>query len=302
MLRPDRDEREALQLDDIASAVNAGLPLGAILPGTDLSQGLSAALRQQRGLHLNPAEAAMLEAAEVAGTVPASIRLIAGHRRRRAAFARSLARQIRYPLVVLVVAILAAFVSAPIRGQNQSSLLLTLVGLAGVLFLLGWFVRSRVRSPHFQGGPSPLQNLLQDLGEVPYLQSLSGLYGSGVKLQQAHDLAADSVGVPYVRYRLRSAKAGLAKNQPLTESLAAVGALCPETMHLLAVGEAAGELEDAMQRALERRLECLERRLARWATTIGSTIYISAAAYAIYLVFTFYKGLFEGLHGGLLGR
>lgn len=239
----------------------------------------------------------MLEAAEVAGTTPACLRLMAEQRRRQAAFTRGLMGHLRYPLVLFLVSILAAATTAPIRGQSYSSLGLTMAGILGGLLFLGWLVRNRIRDPHFDGGPAPLRELLQDLAEVPYLQSLLGLYGAGVKVQQAHELAANSVGVPYVRYRLRAASAGLATNQPLTESLAAAHALSPETQQLLTTGEAAGELEDAVRRSLSRRMDCLERRLGRWARAIGSTIYFLAAAYAIYLVFTFYANYYGLLRG-----
>jgi len=297
MLRPDRDEREALRLDDIASAVDAGLPMGTILPGTDVTHGLAVALGQQPGLTFNAAEAAMLQAAEVAGTMPTCVRLIAEQRRRRAGFVRRLAGRVRYPLVVFLVAVLAAFATAPIRGQSYPSLLLTLGGILLGLVFIGWLVRNRIRDPQFDGTPAPLGALLQDLGEVPYLQSLVGLYAAGVKVQQAHELAANSVAVPYVRYRLRAANAGLQVHQPLTESLATANALCPETLQLLATGEAAGELEDALQRGLGRRMDCLERRLENWAGAIGSTIYVLSAGYAIYLILTFYSSYYGRLLG-----
>lgn len=297
MLRPDRDEREALQLDDIASAINAGLPIATVLTGADVTHGLAPALRQQPGLTFSPAEAAMLAAAEVAGTMPACLRRMAEQRRQRGAFVRKLVGQVRYPIVVFLVAILAALATAPIRGQSYFSLLLTLAGIFAGLLFMAWLLRRRIRDPHFDGRPALLGELLQDLGEVPYLQSLLGLYGAGVKVRQAHELAANSVGVPYIRYRLRAANAGLENHQPLTESLAAAHGVCAETQQLLATGEAAGELEDALRRALGRRLDCLERRLGRWATVIGNTVYILGAAYAIYLVFTFYSAYYGRLMG-----
>ncbi|MHC4898639.1 MAG: hypothetical protein ACYTGW_16195, partial [Planctomycetota bacterium] len=83
MLRPLRDEREALRLEDIASAVNAGLPLTTILPATDLTSGFAAGLCQQRDITLSTTERAMLAAAEASGTIPASLGLLAEQRRRR---------------------------------------------------------------------------------------------------------------------------------------------------------------------------------------------------------------------------
>ena len=298
MLRPHRDEREALRLDDIASAVNAGLPVATILPTTDLSKGFVAGLCQQTDVTFSATERAMLTAAEASGTIPASLGLLAEQRRRRADFARNLGRQSRYPLLLVFVAILAAFATAPIRGQSYMSLLLAVAGIFGGVLLLGWFVRRRIRDPHFDGGPAPLRELLQDLAEVPYLQSLLGLYAAGVKVHEAHELAANSVGVPYIRYRLRAANAGLESNRPLAESLARSNALCLETQQLVTSGEAAGELEDALQRSLQRRLDCLEHRLGRWAMAIATTVYGLAAAYAIYLVFAFYSNYY----GRLLGR
>ncbi|MHC4514478.1 MAG: type II secretion system F family protein [Planctomycetota bacterium] len=298
MLRPLRDEREALRLEDIASAVNAGLPLTTILPATDLTSGFAAGLCQQRDITLSTTERAMLAAAEASGTIPASLGLLAEQRRRRAGFARNLGRQSRYPLILVFVAILAAFATAPVRGQSYVSLLLAVMGVFAVVVLSGWFVRRRISNPNFDGGPAPLRELLQDLAEVPYLQSLLGLYAAGVKVHEAHQLAANSVAVPYVRHRLRAANTGLESNRSLAESLARSNALCLETQQLVTTGEAAGELEDALRRSLQRRLDCLERRLGRWATAIATTVYALAAAYAIYLVFAFYGNYY----GRLLGR
>ena len=154
---------------------------------------------------------------------------------------------------------------------------------------------TQVQYPLFDGGPKPLRDLLQDLGEVPYLQAFLGLYAAGVKVQQAHGLAANSVGVPYIRYRLRAANAGLENNRSLAESLAESRAVCLETQQLLASGEIAGELEGALRRSLTRRLDCLERRLGLWVTAFASTIYILAAAYAIYLILTFYSNVGRAL-------
>ena len=143
-----------------------------------------------------------------------------------------------------------------------------------------------------------LRDLLQDLGEVPYLQSLLGLYGAGVKLAEAHGLAANSVGVPFVRHRLRLAQGALQDNRGFAESLAGTKALCAETDHLVRTGEVAGDLEDALRRALDRRRQSLELRLEWWARTVGTTLYAVVCVWVVYLVLSFYGAYY----GRLLGR
>ena len=68
-----------------------------------------------------------------------------------------------------------------------------------------------------------------------------------------------------------------------------------ETRALLATGEQAGELEDALERALVRRTEMAEMLLQRAARTAGTIAYVSAAIGVVVIAVQFYTSYYGPL-------
>lgn len=295
-LSPRRDDAAALACEDLASGLDAGLGPsqlgGDAASGEQVVRGMLAA----RGVRVEPAEDLVLAAAWRSGTAPRALRALAAARRHRAGFARTVALRLAYPLLLIATAVLASAVSAWSLGNT--SLLVTVLLLTGAGAAFGWFgLRGIAR-----GSPGWLRLPLvrawaRDLAEVPYLQVLHGLYGSGVPLRDAHREAAAAYGLGGGRQRLLAADRVLQSGQPLADALASDPVLHEETRHLLANGERTGGLEEALQCALDRRRAVAAQRTELLARAVGVCVYGFAAAIAIYVIFSFYGTLYGGLSG-----
>ena len=139
--------------------------------------------------------------------------------------------------------------------------------------------------------------LIRDVGELPYLVALRGLYAAGILLPEAHDRAIGTSPVAAIRSRLSQATPRLQQGEGFAKSLAAEGALGTESLELITVGETAGDLEDSLNRAAVRRREEFRRRFRRIAKVVGSVVYALAVLLVAYVVVSFYSGYLRGIYG-----
>lgn len=284
-------ETAALQFEDVASALEAGLPLHAI--GGDPAAGdrVLHHLLARRRVSLTPTEATVLEHAWRAGTASAALRTRAIARRQRAEFVRTLRAGLRYPLLLLTMVTALSFLLAPSWGPR---IVATLV-LAAVA-ALAWLVRSSLRGGAPWAAELPwLGPTLREVGELPFLETLHALYGAGVPLLQAHAAAVGTTALPAVHDRLAVADRILQEGRPLHEALQTAVALHAETRQLLSTGERAGQLEDALQRALTRRREVVQHRVELQSRWIGHAIYALAVLAVVWFLVDFYSGYFRAL-------
>ncbi|MCU0866767.1 MAG: type II secretion system F family protein [Planctomycetes bacterium] len=285
------DEAAAVQFEDLASALDAGLPLASL--GADPAAGddaLATALRQRR-VKLSDHERLVLQHGWQAGRASQALRGRALERRRRAEFARTVWSGLRYPLMLVLMMLMGGAITALTMGPELLIGVLSILGVVVALFLVlrhgirgnaGWVQRLPWIGP-----------LTDNLGELPYLETLHALYGAGVDLRQANATAVGAVDTSSVRRRLRIADGLLQQGLPLAQGLAQALALQPETRALLTTGEQAGQLEDALARALQRRRDVTGRQLADLARRLGSIAYAMVAIGVAWYAISFYSGLFS---------
>lgn len=289
------DERAALQFADLASALDAGMPLPAL--GGDAAAGdraLHAALRA-RGVRLSPTEDAVLAAAWRSGRAGEALRRCAAARERRAGFAHRLWEGLRYPLLLFGMLLVASAAGTAVVGPQ---FLIGLLAAIAVLAIAALWLRGQVRRGARWLARAPVAGrLLPALGELPYLETLHALYASGVPLARAHAEAVGTVRVAMVRERLDIADRILQTGRPLREALEQALALHPETRALLAGGEQAGQLEDALLRAFTRRSEVAARDVQHFARRAGQCAYFAAVVLCAVLILRFYSGYFGLLRG-----
>lgn len=303
---PHRDDALALRLEDLASSLDAGLnadavldswPTGASSGAREAAAGLQGDLVDamvRRGLQLDATERSVLAAAETSGNLPAALRGRAAARRQRAALIRELWSRLRYPCLLAIMASVVAVLAGPIVGTGLS----TVAALALPTALIGgwWLGRILVRRADFTGAGVPgLRPILQDAAEMPYLEAMAGLYGAGVPILEAHTQALRTVAVASVRARLFRAQQILERDAtPLTEALTHTQALATETLQILTPAEQAGQLEDALRRALERRRHTFAVRAGAWVRWIGAAVYGAVVVLVAWVVIEFYSGLYGG--------
>ena len=289
------DENAALAFDDLASALDAGLPLDSLGGNASLGDQVLVDLSRQRGITLRPSEQAVLEAAWKSGDATAALRSRAEDRRRRAEFHREVWAGLRYPLLLLGMMPIVAAATYSLVGPNFS------IGLGIVYFAIAAIVFLLVRK--IGRGDASLERypiigpLLDEIRELPYLESLHSLYGAGIPIVDAHRKAIATVRMHGLQERLIMAQKLLEDGAPLREALQTSTSLCPETRSLLATGEESGQLEDALKRALIRRQEIASRKLNLAAQRLGQAAYMLAVAGAIIIIFQFYSGYIAMLQG-----
>ena len=303
MLRsPSHNERESHLLVDVASAVDAGLtakqilagPATASLPGrSDQAETLTQGLIAQ-GLQLAPHEVLMLETAESAGTLSKVLRILSRQRSHHAERHRELRRRLAYPAFLLGFSGIVACLVVWALGTGLAPLL-TVAGILAAAVGAGTLaVRQTLRDPD-RGWIPLVRRLILDLGELPYLYSLHGLYGAGVKVHEAHALAMKTSGVPSVRRRLEESGRALARGGTLSEALHLCSALHPETRQMLAAGEASGDLEETLARAVQRRQTSVDLHSRRLVTVCVVTAQVLAFAFAGYVILSFWSGYYSAL-------
>lgn len=289
------DEKAALAFDDMASALDAGLPLESMGGNVSLGDQVLLDLSRQRGITLKPTEKTVLEAAWKSGKATAALRGRAENRRRRAEFHREVWAGLRYPLLLLGMMPIAAAATYSLVGPSFS------IGLGIVYFSIAAIVITLARK--IGRGDASLERypiigpLLDEMRELPYLESLHSLYGAGVPIMDAHRQAVATVRMHGLQERLIMAQKLLEDGASLREALQTSASLSTETRSLLATGEQAGQLEDALQRALIRRQEVAGRKLSNAAQRVGQIAYGLAVTGVIIIVFKFYSGYFAMLRG-----
>lgn len=293
------DERAAMCFTDVAGALDAGLPLATL--GGDPAAGeraLHAALAT-RGVRLTATEDLALLHAWRAGKAAAALQGCAEARTERAAFGRSVIAGLRYPLLLAGMLLLASLTTSKLIGPAPAIALATLyVGLAALLVAVRRAARGGAAWPRRLPYAAAL---LDGAAEIPYLETLHALYGSGVALLPAHAAAVATAPAGQAAERLRIADRVLQQGRPLADALATAMALHAESRTLLQTGEVAGQLEEALGRALRRRRDVHARTLASLAKTAGNVAYAAAVVGVVWIVVSFYGAYYAqlaGLRGG----
>ena len=289
---PGADERAALQFEDLASALDAGLSIASL--GGDPRDGdrVVHSILATRRVHLSPTEGAVLEAGWRAGKIGEALRARATQRRLKAEFARRIWGAVRYPLMVLAFVVVASFATIAVVGHVWIAAGVVVGVVAAVVAAVcihrglrtggeGW-----IRLPLLGG-------LARDLGELPYLETLHALYGAGVPLDRAHHTALQAVPFPAVQRRLLVADRALQEGRKLAEGLAEGLALHQESRALLTTGEQAGQLEGALHNALIRRRAVASAAAERLARVVGVALHAAAVLAVVIIVVTFYTRLFS---------
>lgn len=296
-----RPERRAELFEELASTLEAGLSIDAAFaaaavgsvahPGEPVTRNLQAALAD-----LDPVDLAVLSAGEHQGGLPRALRARAERHRHRARTRREILKRLAYPSVlVIAVVLLWAWLEflgfgAPLAfGAWWFGML---GGVAIALLILHRRAR-RVADSHPEKWPV-VGGLYRNSAAVPYLESLGGLLGAGVRIDEAHERALRTVPWAGPRARLFAAGQALAQGETFATALRDAAALDDETQRALHVAEQSGDLEATAIRLATRRTEHLEREIGQACRIAGAIAYVGAATLAIVTIANFYGGIATG--------
>ncbi|MFN3240746.1 MAG: type II secretion system F family protein [Planctomycetota bacterium] len=295
MLSYRADERAAMVFQDLASALDAGLPLESLGGNPQLGDHVLVDLCWQRGVKLRPTEKLALEAGWKSGNASLALRKRGAARQRRADFVRITQSALAYPILLCAMLLLASLAVMAVAGTSAVTVILTIYG-CGAIFLIV-FARMLGRGDSSLERWPVIGGVLREMRELPYLEALHSLYGAGVPIVDAHRTAFPTVHMQGLRKQLGVAMTMLEQGRPLHEALESSASLSPETRQLLATGERAGQLEESLARAIDRRSEMAGRRLKVASRTISGVIYglvaIGIAIFAIQFYTAYYAPLLK---------
>ncbi len=296
-----RPEHRAEVFEELASALEAGLSIDAAFAaaavGPVMHSGESVTRNLQVALaDVDPVDLAVLSAGEHRGGLPRALRARAERHRHRAHTRREILKRLAYPIILVVaVALLWAWLEflgfgAPLAfGAWWFGML---GGLSITLLFLHHRAR-RVASSRPEQWPV-VGGLYGNSAAVPYLESLGGLLGAGVRIDEAHERALRTVPWAGLKARLFTAGQALAQGETFATALRHAAALDDETQRALDVAEQSGDLEATAIRLAARRTERLEREIGQACRIAGAIAYLGAAVLAIVTIANFYGGIATG--------
>lgn len=249
----------------------------AIQEGSSLSQALS----RQVSL-LPPVMRQMVAAAEESGRLPEMLETLAEQFDQEAAIRRKLIAAVIYPAVVAVLAVAAQLffllylipqftqVYQMMGGRLPASTQL-LIGLSGAVRAYGWMLPPALAAALLLGAAAfrrigrvrqycgLLALKLPVLGPLSakrqaarFIRTFGGLYGSGVPIIRALELAEGSLTNPLLADVARLATDHVLAGQPLAPVLRQSRRFPPVVVEMIAVGEETGTLERMVLRAAAR--------------------------------------------------
>ncbi len=140
-------------------------------------------------------------------------------------------------------------------------LLAIIAGIIGFRFALRKpdfrmrFHQSLLNVPFFSG-------MVRGVNTAQYASTLSILTTSGVPLVDAMKIAGEVLSNDYLRYTLRDAARKVSEGGSLHRSLEQTGYFPPMMLHMIASGEASGELDSMLERTAAMQENTLQAKIA----------------------------------------
>jgi general secretion pathway protein F len=221
---------------------------------------------------------ALLRAAHETGNLDRVCQLLAARYSRAAERWRRLKGKLLLPAAVLVIAILVLPVPSLAGGSlSAGGYIVQVISMLGLLAVLAWTVSSLVRRWRAEGSPGWLiraARLLPGVGPMSRLhqraeacERFSLALASGMPAVEALAALEGDEANPVYRSALATAHAALLGGIGVAGALDGAGLLDSSGHALVSTGEAAGRLEDALDRVarqLNQRLDDAYDLLAQW--------------------------------------
>lgn len=299
------DLKDPAPWDTIFARVNEGTPLSTAM---DEYGGFPAYM------------VSMIQIGEATGSLHRSFEKTATYLRDKQQLRNTVISALTYPMVVLVVAVIAMAVLftkvLPIFEQSYrrfgnelpipTKMLMEFMAFLqqfGIYFFLGFLVagllfkqwlvlpRNRLRFDRFIYKVPVVGSLMALSHNTLFCTSLSHLLDSGVGLLEALSL----VVVPnrHMRLQLNTATDAVARGIPLSESLQEQGLLEPKLIRMISLGEESGEMSRTLEDSGMMLAERLERKLKRFTTLFEPILIVTLALVIGTVLIALYLPMFD---------
>ncbi len=276
---------------------------------------LSELMRQRPDL-FSPLALAMVEAAEQSGRLDEILRRLADYYEHEYQIRLMLSRETFYPkilvLAILFIPLGGQVIAAWILRGSGSAVVVLLKALAIYAVVFGvpaaalWMAYKALASSE-QGRASidRLKLALPLLGKVVrqsalarFSRALAALYGAGVSVPKALELAGNATANAALREVAHRAAQRAAEGEGLTDALAASGLADGLVLSMLRTGEQTGNLEETMDHVAAYYEDETRTAIKQMAVAIVPVAVIMAAIVVGIMVIGFYTRLYAGLTAG----
>jgi type IV pilus assembly protein PilC len=281
-----------------------------------VGQPLSKAMARHPQVFTN-VERSLIETAEESGHMEEMVEQIARYLEQEHRFMRMVARETLYPKVVLVVfiAFLIFMPSVPAFFGTGGSFEAGMgVILQGVLFwvvvalaLVGlWYLLKALIKQNDSLGRAvdviklkmPIMGgVVRRLAVARFSRALAALYGAGVGVGKAVEVAAGTINNQVLVPQMRQASRELQEGKGIADSLGKIPDMDSLAVRMLRTGEQTGNLDASMERVADS-LEATAESTIHKATVLLLPVAITILAIFVLLqVISFYVGYFQGILG-----
>ena len=265
---------------------------------------------------------ASVAAGEKSGELAEVMMQLADHLERRGALRRKTLQALLYPAIVAVVALLVVIglmtyvipsVVTVFQQSHQALPWLTrfMIAVSAILRGWGWLIalvlvaagialRQALRVQSFrQRFDARLLRLplagryLRTLEATRFASTLSILVGSGVPLLAALDAGQQVVVLLPLRDAIGDAAARVREGMPLAQALQMTGRFPPLLIHMIASGEATGQLHAMLDRAARLQQADLENRTATLTTLMEPLLLLGMGGMVLVIVLAVMQPIIE---------
>jgi type II secretory pathway component PulF len=277
-------------------------PLGIVLQRLTDGASFHEAL-QSTGHWLPVFDAALLQAGEQSGRLPACFTLLAGHYERDAALLRKTLASLIYPALLLHLAVFIGPLPELVRTWNLFAYLAKSIGVLVPVYGLAVFVAWAMQAQHVDYWRGVIESVLRsvpllgkarrNLALARLASALEALLAAGVTIIEAWDLAAEASGSPALRRAVASWKPDLLAGLTPAEAVQRSGEFPEVFANLYQTGEITGSLDDTLKRLHVLYQSEGERQLTAVAEWTPKLIYFAIVFFVAWQVIRFYLGYFQ---------
>jgi type II secretory pathway component PulF len=239
------------------------------------------------------------------GRHPARLRARAGRQwlQEKAKTKRAIAGKLAYPVFLIHAAILLGGLLAGVKGSGSflGAFALHAFVPLGVLYAMGFggyflYKSAKAASPvatdTFVLGIPLIGGIARKNAAAISLRALAVLYGNGVPILRALDLAAETSPNAVVARVFVGARERVVDNEPLDVAFASSGNVLPQiALDMIATGNRTGQLDETLSKACEILDQEAQTGRTMLAMILGGAAFACAALFVAYTVISGYMGI-----------